>query len=203
MAYSRFAEKMGSALHNLHLQFSIAAPAPLTPAPPGPDVLPGSWITNEHAAAFDYQKLSEAADFLSLMTYDENTSPNHPGPLAELSWTEACVRKVLEQAPAKKILLGLPLYYRHWHGNSVEEGPYPQALALAARMHAPVGIDPASGGATFRFTDTDGAHVFWLENELSLQNKLQLAAKYQLGGVAAWRLGQEDPAVWKGVFRRK
>lgn len=39
-------------------------------------------------------------------------------------------------------------------------------------------------------------HVVWLENGASVGARLDIARKYGIGGVAAWRLGQEDPAIW-------
>jgi spore germination protein len=40
-------------------------------------------------------------------------------------------------------------------------------------------------------------HVVWLEDATSVAGRLQIAVQHSLGGVGAWRLGQEDPAVWK------
>lgn len=39
-------------------------------------------------------------------------------------------------------------------------------------------------------------HEVWLEESASAAARLGLAAQYGAGGVATWRLGQEDPAVW-------
>lgn len=39
-------------------------------------------------------------------------------------------------------------------------------------------------------------HVVWLENTASVAARLDIARRYGAGGVAAWRLGQEDPGVW-------
>lgn len=39
-------------------------------------------------------------------------------------------------------------------------------------------------------------HTVWLENGASVGAKLDIARRYGLGGVGAWRLGQEDAAVW-------
>ncbi|HEX2987687.1 MAG TPA: hypothetical protein VHS06_05895, partial [Chloroflexota bacterium] len=39
-------------------------------------------------------------------------------------------------------------------------------------------------------------HEVWLEDATSVAGKLQIATRYGLGGVGAWRLGQEDPGVW-------
>ena len=39
-------------------------------------------------------------------------------------------------------------------------------------------------------------HVVWLEDATSVAARLQIAVRRNLGGVGAWRLGQEDPEVW-------
>lgn len=40
-------------------------------------------------------------------------------------------------------------------------------------------------------------HVVWLEDARSVSARLAVATKYGAAGAGAWRLGQEDPAVWK------
>jgi spore germination protein len=45
------------------------------------------------------------------------------------------------------------------------------------------------------------AHEVWLEESASASARLPLAGKYQAGGVAAWRLGHEDPAMWTVIER--
>jgi spore germination protein YaaH len=39
-------------------------------------------------------------------------------------------------------------------------------------------------------------HQVWLEESASAAARLELANRYQAGGVAAWRLGFEDPRMW-------
>jgi hypothetical protein len=36
----------------------------------------------------------------------------------------------------------------------------------------------------------------WLEDAASAAAKLEIANRHQMGGIGAWRLGQEDPGVW-------
>ena len=43
---------------------------------------------------------------------------------------------------------------------------------------------------------TPQAHAVWLEDSTSAAARLELAAMYNTGGVATWRLGLEDPGVW-------
>jgi spore germination protein YaaH len=39
-------------------------------------------------------------------------------------------------------------------------------------------------------------HVVWLEEARSAAARLNLVDKYGLSGIGAWRLGQEDSAIW-------
>lgn len=39
-------------------------------------------------------------------------------------------------------------------------------------------------------------HVVWLEDATSVAARLEIAVGHGLGGVGAWRLGQEDPGAW-------
>jgi len=44
-------------------------------------------------------------------------------------------------------------------------------------------------------------HVVWLEASESAAARLPLADRYRTGGMAAWRLGHEDPSTWTVVER--
>jgi spore germination protein YaaH len=39
-------------------------------------------------------------------------------------------------------------------------------------------------------------HEVWVEEAGSAAARMALADRYAVGGVATWRLGQEDPRVW-------
>ena len=44
---------------------------------------------------------------------------------------------------------------------------------------------------------SETTYQIWLEDPESIQVKLNVMNNYDLGGVAVWRLGYEDPAVWE------
>jgi len=201
-AYAEFTERLAAALHRQGMQLSVAVPAPLAAGGP-PSSAVGVWKASQQSAAYDYARLARAADFISLMAYDEYTSPDEPGPVAGLAWVEACVRQTLEWTPAAKIMLGVPLYHRHWVAKKVTEGPYAAAAALAQAAQSEMRLDSTHQEATFHYTDSQGDHIVWLETADSLARRTALAGKYGLRGISAWRLGQEDPAAWKTVFVQK
>ncbi|MHB1004961.1 MAG: glycosyl hydrolase family 18 protein [Chloroflexota bacterium] len=47
------------------------------------------------------------------------------------------------------------------------------------------------------------SHVVWLENAASLAARLEIVDRLGVRGVAAWRLGQEDPTVWSTIGQWK
>jgi len=193
-AFSSFAQALGRGLHNLQMKMAISVMSPFGPRQQ-PD---GSWELSPHSAAFDYFQLAAEADLVSLMAYDQHTSPDAPGPIAGVAWVEACVRRLLEFVPSDKLLLGIPLYHRRWEPGGVSEGPFLEAQALATRTHAAIQYDSEQEESMFQVDDPKGNLTVWLYDARALNARLKLAAKYHLRGYSAWRLGQEDPLFWGG-----
>ncbi len=201
--YTQFIRHLAWQFQRNHLKLGVAVPAPLASTPSGgpPGDADGKmWPLYEQSGAFDYHALGEAADFVSLMAYDQHIQPADPGPLAGLPWVEACLRKVLGWVPAEKLLLGMPLYYRDWYGKSVREGGYLEAVSLASKWGATIEYDAREGEAKVRFQDGNGSHTLCFEDARSLRERVQLVKRYRLLGFSGWRLGFEDPAAWKKAF---
>ena len=198
-SYAQFVTRLAGELHKRGVQLGIAVPAPLGPGTPPSSAQP-VWIPNSRAAAFDFARIGRAVDTMTLMTYDEYTAPDQPGPVAGFAWVDAAVRKALEWVPAQKLRLGLALYYRHWSGAKVTEGPFPVARVLAAKSGVKMAFNTVHREMTFSFQEGPVRHVVWCSDAASLAQRFALISKYKLGGFAAWRVGQEDPAVWGKVF---
>ena len=47
----------------------------------------------------------------------------------------------------------------------------------------------------------NGIEKIWLEDEESLEAKMQLVEKYELAGSAAWKLGFERADVWAVISK--
>jgi len=194
---TRFVVLLASELRRNGRRLGIAVHPPLLPART-PDSQ--RWVANEEAFAFDLRALSRHADFISLMAYDMHYQAGDPGPIASLPWVEACLARTLRFVPRQKLLLGVPFYYRHWGGQKVDEGTYAQALALAEKTRAHVETHPFHREKTFTFLNGEGANQVWFSDADALADRIALARRYRLRGFSAWRLGQEDPALWTATI---
>ena len=52
-----------------------------------------------------------------------------------------------------------------------------------------------------KYEDGNDVYEIWLEDADSIAEKVQLVPKYQLAGVAAWKLGFEDSGIWKVISK--
>lgn len=197
-AYTAFARRFRVLLGREGLHLSIAVPAPLAARPePGPQ---GAlrWPATERSRAFDYAALAREARFVTLMTYDQHTAPDDPGPVAGMPWVEACLLRVLEAVPRGKLMLGVPLYYRRWGPGGVAEGAHGEAVALAAGSGVTPRLDATQRERTFAIAEGTGAPgTVWFQDAGTVAERLALVARHRLHGFSAWRLGHEDPELWK------
>src|SRR5258708_8531936 len=126
------------------------------------------------------------------MAYDQHTRSSRPGPIAGYNWVEHAVSETLNVVPNHKMLLGVPLYHRKWSDDPTTAGSHREAMSLLDSAGADLQWDELARSPWFEAP----GQVVWLENSRSIGEKVDLAKRYKLAGVAAWRLGQEDPDVW-------
>jgi spore germination protein len=151
--------------------------------------------------AYDYAELAKYNDFIVIMAYDfHSVGSTTPGPVAPVDWVERVTKYSVTRIPKQKILLGMPFYGYNWN---VDKGPpaqsmrFDQTMALSSMPDAQWGYDQTAQTPWVRYTDTNGdKHEVWFENVDSLRAKINVMFDYDLGGMATWRLGHEDPGVW-------
>ena len=162
----------------------------------------GPRTSNQNAYhAYNYQSLGRSADYVVLMTYDDHDNTSAPGPIAPMPWVDAVTRYAVAEMPASKILLGLAVYGYNWSANGAYEVHDPEAAAEAAQAGVPIAWDSAAAEATFTYVANGVTHTVWYENGYSDAFKIQLANQDHLGGVAIWRLGDEDEDLWTALRR--
>lgn len=189
--YSAFVAKTSERLKENDLQFSVA----VIPRSRAYDPL----STNQDwSSGYDFKKIAEHADFVSLMSYDD---PYSTGPVASLPYTQKILSYMKTQMPAEKISLGIPMYCWKWD-NRINARIGSTTHKLAEKEYRKgkdrsKGYDKALGAEWLTYTRDGNSHTIWCENEDSIEEKLALIKDNELRGFSAWALGQEPTWLWR------
>lgn len=194
--YSKFVADSVPYFHGAGLQLSVA----LAPrhSDNSADYGEGSW---EHwTGAFDYVAIGAAADFVSVMAYDDSRSV---GPVAAMPWVEEVLDYTLARIPAHKVSLGVPFYawiWSHSTGKRVDIRGYPAiADLLKTKQVVKKSWSSELGVPSVTYKKGGRTYTAWYENQQSFEQKLSLVSEHKLFGFSAWALGLEDPNVWNTV----
>lgn len=150
---------------------------------------------------FDYATIGRIADKVVVMAYDEHHRTGAAGPVASLAWCKKIVEHAVVEIPARKLVMGLPLYGRAWQT---------ETHAKAFRFHETVALLSRLGKNPERSPD-GGPHVVWnetvemklfFEDVASLHGKLRLYEGKKVASVAFWRVGQGPEGIWRLVQTR-
>ncbi len=190
-SYTAFVRDLSARLRARHFLVTASLPAKTY------DDTTSTW-----SGAYDYHALGPYLDQAILMAYDEHVAGGPPGPVASLRWVDSVVRYATTVLPRQKIVLGLPAYGYVWSGRGDWAIDFGQAANLLRRNGLSPSWDYAAQVPYFQYVQDGVRHRVWYENNRSAAIKAALVRKYGLRGVAVWRLGYEDPALWAVLAAR-
>jgi len=137
------------------------------------------------AAFHELSIIAPCLDGIALMCYDYHAAHTGPGPVTSLTWAEKNVRHALRYLKPDQIWLGVPAYGYRWCGGTAR----PISARETARLaHSMTGERDPSG--TLHLT-VGGCEIF-VSDKKSRELLIGLARRYNLAGIALWRLGFED-----------
>ncbi|NDI34078.1 glycosyl hydrolase family 18 protein [Chengkuizengella sediminis] len=196
-AYTSFIQKLTEAAHKKNLTISIDLPR-------------GSLAWN-HKTAYDHEALSKIVDYIVIMAYDQHWSGSDvAGSVSGLQWAKEGIEEFLSYGMSREqLILGIPFYIREWKFDS-------SGTLVGNRAIYSFGVEDLLKENEYTSTwderfnqykieyKKDGfTYVFWLEDDQTVKARLELAKEYSLGGVAAWRLGQEPASFWNTIVQTK
>lgn len=195
--FTAFVKKIAEAAHKEGLTISI-------------DLLRGDTSWNDRTA-YDREAIAPLVDYVIIMSYDQHwKGSTSAGSVAGLKWTEEGINQYLEYGiPRNKIILGIPFYVREWRMDSSNKLIDNKAIfmkdidKIIKDYNATVTFDAQYGQNKVTYRKDGYTHVFWAETVDTVKARVQLAKKYDLAGVAAWRLGYEQSSVWDEMLKLK
>ncbi len=187
--FSLFIETLAGRLHANERLLSIAVHAKIADRVPF-----------EGASAQDWTRLAPAVDLFKIMTYDyTHSNSRDPGPIGPPEWSRDVMAYAATLTDLSKVRLGLHFYGYRWQRGSVANLTWEAAQRTIESYNLTVERNPADMEAWFQLKVTGlPAQTAYFADAEGLEYKLALilAVYPDLGGVAIWGLGGEDPANW-------
>jgi peptidoglycan-N-acetylglucosamine deacetylase len=169
------------------------------------------WVTVPFANPdYDLKKFQSVSDTVVLMAYDEHYggAGGQPGPPAGEDWFETNLEKDAAQLDPARMVVALGDYGYDWkldksgHAVNGETEVFYDATQDAKDSEAAVSLDDDALNPTYGYIDDDGSkHIVWFLDAATVFNEIKIGDDYRPRGYALWRMGAEDPAVWK-YFRQ-
>lgn len=163
-----------------------------------------NYVPREHTSHYNRQQQGVYADYVVIMGYDEHwNGSSEAGSVSSIDFTEDGILQTLKEVPAEKVINGIPFYTRIW--TTEESGVSSEAVGmlLAESWVANQGLTPVWNEETcqnYAEYEADGKlYQVWLEDEASIEVKLNVMNQHQIAGVAMWKLGFEKPSVWEVI----
>lgn len=189
--FNTFIQELSSVLRPKGYQTVVSVSAKTSDSP-----------TSSWSGTFDYYSLGQSADYLQIMSYDQNGPWGSPGPVSGLNWVEKVLQYATSQIPASKLLIGLPAYGYDWNTttNTGSAVAWKNIPSLLQNTGATPQWDATSSSPYFQYQAADGSsHTVWYENYESIKQKAQLVNRYNLAGASMWCLRLDDENFWKAV----
>jgi spore germination protein YaaH len=145
--------------------------------------------------AFDYPAISQIADRVIVMAYDEHYRGGSAGPVASLPWCQKIFDYAVATVPAEKLVMGIPLYGRAWQKETTARAFRNAEVWTDLRVTGATAVSSAAAGGSYSYTTNVTIQVHF-ESMPSLDAKVDLYSSKPIAGLAFWRIGQEPIGYW-------
>ena len=148
---------------------------------------------------YNVTELAKYTDFLFLMGYDQHNSTTEAGPVAAQNWLEAGLGDLCKKVPSDKLVLCIAAFGYDWQdGFQGEDVTYQEAISTALESEGIVKFNNNTYNLDYTYyDDNDKVHHVYFADAATDYNAMRTSADFETSGVAIWRLGSEDPRLWK------
>jgi spore germination protein YaaH len=151
-------------------------------------------------AAYPTRPLLAVTDFVLPMLYDEHWTTSPPGAISDPAWVRSTLAARIAGVDRDRIVAGLPTYAYRWpRGKAGEQMSFDEARRGAERAGVKLTRDATT--QTLHAT-TRAGDQYWVTDAELLRTLVGVARSLGVERVSLWRLGQEDPSIWRGGVLR-
>lgn len=163
-----------------------------------------NYVPRASTTHYNRKEQGIVADYVIIMGYDEHWgSGGVAGSVASLGFVEDGIVQTLEDVPANKVINALPFYTRVWKTNGDKVTSEALDMETAWNFIKNNGLnmtwDATTGQNYGEIQMGNTFYQIWMEDKDSIEAKLAVMRKYNIGGVAAWKLGYETSDIWDKI----
>lgn len=161
-------------------------------------------VPEDFTSHYDRAEQGRVVDYVIIMGYDEHyVGSEEAGSVASLPWVEQGIKDTLAEVPAERVINAVPFYSRLWKtlaGTlSSEAIGMGQAREVVEKYNVETYWDKNTSQNYGAFENEGAEFQIWIEDAQSIAEKVKLSSKYNLAGVAAWKLGFESSDIWQAI----
>lgn len=165
-----------------------------------------NYVPREYTAHYNRKEQGIVADYVIIMGYDEHWGGGGvAGSVASIGFVEDGIAQTVADVPANKVINALPFYTRVWktRGDSVTSEAIDMETAQNFIKNNGVNLswDTETAQNYGEVEKGNTLYQIWMEDKDSIEAKLAVMRKYNIGGVAAWKLGYETPDIWDMIAK--
>lgn len=180
-----------------------------------------NYVPMDYNSFYNRKEQAYFADYIIMMGYDEHYAGSDEGSVASIGFVTKGIEDSLKEVPANQLILAAPFFTRVWAQTPKEatddveaaaEDYVPYELSSQAvnmeeawNMASVNGVNPAwseEDGQYYAEYIKDGVtYKIWLEDERSMELRLQAAKENQLAGMSFWKLGLEKSSMWDTILK--
>lgn len=185
--FLQFLRELSIQTHKNNLVLSVDSPVP-----------------EGYTVFYDREEQGRVVDYLIIMGYDEHyNGDTEAGSVASLPWVEQGIMDTLAEVSAHKVINGIPFYTRVWKTSTGVLTSEAVGMDTADEFIKKYKVETywdKNTSQNYGSVDVDNdTYQVWLEDEDSIAEKVKLIPKYELAGVASWKLGFERSSIWKVI----
>lgn len=174
-----------------------------------------NYVPSDYTSFYGRREQARYADYIVVMAYDEHYAGSSEGSVASIGYVENGTVDTLEEVSPKQVIIALPFYTRLWEltpvttdeGDIISYNIKSSALGMlsaekkVSENNAKVTYDSNAGQNYAEYEKNGKTYMIWLEDEDSLSLKLETVMKYDVKGVAFWKLGFEKSTTFNMINR--
>ncbi len=159
---------------------------------------------------YNRRELGVVCDYVIMMGYDEHYAGSDlVGSVASMDFEQTGIENMLTEVSKEKLVSAIPFYTRLWYTETLADGSasvtsealgMEQAKQVLSENGVTTSYDETTGQQYAQWTNAEGKLCqVWLEDENSVAARAGFVKQYELGGIAAWMLTNEEDWVWSVI----